>query len=317
VLRKIRRAFAARYLFGNWYSLLLEYVLAKMGFDVRLRARVGECIFEIDPEVFARFVNRFSRGLIKSIKCVDGKLFVNDIEINNISDVIYETETWARVHGWIYDTSCDCWVKNNIKFRRVRDTIVEIFDVEVYKALNCKERDVVDIGAYIGDSAIYFALRGARRVIAVEPHPNAFREMLDNIKLNNLENVVVPLNVGLASKPGKICIENVDIKITAMTYHKSGECDVMVPAITLADVVSKYGVNHDAILKMDCEGCEFDVILNDYEHVRVFKELLLEYHLYASSEPLSKLLKVLARDYRCNVERFDKSIGMIYCLRNW
>jgi len=91
VLRKIRRAFATRYLFGNWYSLLLEYVLAKMGFDVRLRARVDECIFEIDPEVFARFVSRFSRGLIKSIKCVDGKLFVNDIEINNISDVIYET----------------------------------------------------------------------------------------------------------------------------------------------------------------------------------------------------------------------------------
>jgi len=197
----------------------------------------------------------------------------------------------------------------------MRDTIVEIFDEEVYKALNCKERDVVDIGAYIGDSAVYFALKGARRVIAVEPHPNAFREMLDNIKLNNLENVVVPLNVGLTSKPGKICIENVDIKITAMTYHRSGECDVMVPAITLADVVSKYGVNHDAILKMDCEGCEFDVILNDYEHVRVFKEVVLEYH--TSSELLSKLLKVLARDYRCNVERFGKSVGMMYCLRNW
>ena len=35
---------------------------------------------------------RFSRGFIKSIKCVDDKLFVNDIEISNISDVIYETE---------------------------------------------------------------------------------------------------------------------------------------------------------------------------------------------------------------------------------
>ena len=276
-----------------------------------LELRVGECIFEMDPEVFARFVSRFSRGLIKSIKCVDGRLFVNDIEVSSIRDA----ETWARLFGWKHDTFCDCWVKNNIKFRRMRDTIVEIFDEEVYKALNCKERDVVDIGAYIGDSAVYFALKGARRVIAVEPHPNAFREMLDNIKLNNLENVVVPLNVGLTSKPGKICIENVDIKITAMTYHRSGECDVMVPAITLADVVSKYGVNHDAILKMDCEGCEFDVILNDYEHVRVFKEVVLEYH--TSSELLSKLLKVLARDYRCNVERFGKSVGMMYCLRNW
>ena len=100
MLRKIRRAFAARYLFGNWYSLLIEYVLAKTGFNVRLRARVGECIFEIDPEVFARFVSRFSRGFIKSIKCVDGKLFVNDIEVSSIRDA----ETWAKLFGWIYDT---------------------------------------------------------------------------------------------------------------------------------------------------------------------------------------------------------------------
>jgi len=319
MLEKIKRAFVARYLFDNWYLLLIRFVLAKMGFNVRLRARVSECIFEMDPEVFARFVSRFSRGLIKSIKCVDGKLFVNDIEISNISDVIYETETWARVLGWKYDTSCNCWVKNNIKLRRMYEVAgtLDIFEEGLYSALNVDGRVVIDVGAFVGDSAIYFALKGAKKVIAIEPHPDAFREMLNNIKLNNLENVVVPLNVGLASKPGRICIENVDIKRTAITYHRPGECDVMVPAITLADVVSKYGVNHDAILKMDCEGCEFDVILNDYEHVRVFKELLLEYHLYASSEPLSKLLKVLARDYRCNVERFDKSIGMICCLRNW
>ena len=41
--------------------------------------------------------------------------------------------------------------------------------------------------------ATYFALKGAKKVIAVEPHPGTFREMLDNIKLNNLENVAVPL----------------------------------------------------------------------------------------------------------------------------
>jgi len=289
-----------------------------MGFDVRLRARVDECIFEIDPEVFARFVSRFSRGLIKSIKCVDGKLFVNDIEINNISDVIYETETWARVLGWIYDTSCNCWVKNNIKFRRMYGMgVLEVFEEGLYSILNVDGKVVIDVGAFVGDSAIYFASRGAKKVIAVEPHPDAFREMLDNIKLNNLENVVVPLNVGLASKPGKICIEKVDIEGTKGTYHRPGECDVMVPAITLADVVSKYDVNHDAVLKMDCEGCEFDVILNDYEHVRVFKELLLEYHLYASSEPLSKLLKVLTRDYLCKIIKGSgESIGIMYCLRN-
>jgi len=32
--------------------------------------------------------------------------------------------------------------------------------------------------------------------------------MLDNIRLNNLENVIIPVNAGLASKSGKMFIEN-------------------------------------------------------------------------------------------------------------
>ena len=311
------KALAARRLFDNWLSLMFRYTLIKAGLNVKLEAKIGDCRIQINPDTFARLVSRYYRGLIDSIECIDGKIFVNHVEVSNIYDVVYSSETWGRVMGWNYNEHCNCWSKNNIKFRRMYHDIPSIFDEGTYSILNVDGKVVIDVGAFVGDSAIYFASRGAKKVIAIEPHPDAFREMLDNIKLNNLENVVVPLNVGLASKPGKVCIEKVDIEGTTVTYHRPGECDAMVPAITLADVVSKYDVNHDAVLKMDCEGCEFDVILNDYEHVRVFKELLLEYHLYASSEPLSKLLKVLARDYRCNVERFDKSIGMIYCLRNW
>ena len=68
---------------------------------------------------------------------------------------------------------------------------------------------VIDVGAFVGDTAMYFILRGARRVIAVEPHPGAYAEMLDNVKLNNLKGVVVPVNAGLASKPGKVCVKDV------------------------------------------------------------------------------------------------------------
>jgi len=186
-----------------------------------------------------------------------------------------------------------------------------------YAFLDVTNRDVVDVGAYVGDSAVYFALRGARRIIAIEPPPEAFREMIENIKLNNLENVIIPVNAGLACKPGVLCIEKVDVEGTIGTYHRPGECDVMVPAITLADVVNRYGINRDAVLKMDCEGCEFDVILNDYEHIKVFKELAFEYHLYASIEPLSKLLEVLAKDYLCKtVKRHSESIGIVYCVRS-
>jgi len=60
-------------------------------------------------------------------------------------------------------------------------------------------------------------LKEARKVIAIEPHSKAFKEMLMNIKLNELEDKVIPINAGLASRHGKICVENIDVK-TFMEY---------------------------------------------------------------------------------------------------
>jgi FkbM family methyltransferase len=176
-------------------------------------------------------------------------------------------------------------------------------------------RQVVYVGAFNGNSAIYFALKGTKKVFAVEPHPGAFAEMLDNIRLNNLENVIIPINAGLASKPGKICIENVDASNTFAIYHRPGDCPNAVPVVTLSELVSRFSVDpNDAVLKMDCEGCEFDVVLNDYDHVKLFRELVLEYHPKLANKSVDDLLMMLSRDYKCEV-RGDKNGGIIQCIR--
>jgi FkbM family methyltransferase len=194
-------------------------------------------------------------------------------------------------------------------------TILEVFDYGEYELLNVRDRVVVDVGAFIGDSAIYFALRSAKKVIAIEPHPGAFAEMLDNIKLNNMENVIIPVNAGLASKPGKVCTKKVGVYATYNIYHKPGDCPNAVPAMTLSELVSRFNIEgNDAVLKMDCEGCEFDVILNDYEHVRLFRELILEYHSYAVNKSVDDLLMTLSRDYKCEV-RGNEDFGIMHCIR--
>jgi hypothetical protein len=54
-------------------------------------------------------------------------------------------------------------------------SVVETFvrgDYEVPEVLSgLRGRDVIDVGANVGDTALYFILNGARRVIAVEPCP--------------------------------------------------------------------------------------------------------------------------------------------------
>jgi FkbM family methyltransferase len=181
--------------------------------------------------------------------------------------------------------------------------------------LNANGKTVVDVGAYVGDSSIYFALRGAKRVIAIEPHPKAFKEMLDNIRLNNLEDVIVPINAGLASKLSKIRVGEMDVSSTAGLYHRSDKYDGEIPAITLSELINKYGVGDDAVLKTDCEGCEYDIILNDYEHVKIFNELIFEYHTDAAGKPVSELLKILAKDYCYKIVKRRKGFGIVHCVR--
>ena len=309
-LAKARRALYSRYLFDNWLSLLIRYALTRLGLNVRLVARVGDCTFELSREVFERVVSRFSRASIKSIGCVNGRLLVNGIEVNRIDDIIRDTKTWAKVLGWDYDTVNGFWFKGNVKFRHMYWFIIAIFDYGEYEPLDVNGRVVVDVGAFVGDSAIYFALKGAKRIIAVEPYPGAYTEMLDNIKLNNMESVIIPINAGLASRPGKICIGNIGVETTSGTYHMPGDCPITVPAVTLGDLMDRFGIDpNDAVLKMDCEGREFGVILNDYEHIRLFRELIFEYH-----SNVNKLLKVLSRDYECNV-RGGEDLGIMHCIK--
>lgn len=303
-LTKPKKAFDSRRLFNNWLELLMKYALKRVGFDAKLMARINECALELSPEVFGIIVDRFSRGLVKSIECINHKLFVNGIEVNSINDVVYDLGTYARVLGWTYDAVHGFWYKDNVKFRYMRIPILEIFEEGMYEILDVKGKIVVDVGAYVGDSAIYFALKGAKRVFAIEPHPNAFAEMLDNIKLSNLEHIIVPLNLGIASRSSKICIENADIRATAHIYHRPGNCIDAVPAITLGELINKFNIDvNNTVLKMDCEGCEFDVILNDYEHVRLFRELVFEYHPTLVYKSLKDLLKVLGIDYKMQYAR--------------
>ena len=44
-------------------------------------------------------------------------------------------------------------------------------DINDYAFLDVKGKSVLDVGAFVGDSAILFTLMGARRVVAIEPSP--------------------------------------------------------------------------------------------------------------------------------------------------
>jgi len=283
-------------------------------------------VLALSPSLYAALLRAMSVGIVDELRCGEGIAMVAHHAVS-LHESSAEVSLRALAYGWRYDVSCGCWVKGSARFKHMYGPVFQVFEGGEYEFVDIRGKDVVDVGAFVGDSAIYFALRGARRVVAVEPHPEAFKEMIENIKLNSLEGKVIPINAGLASKPGKLCIEGSDIGDTIGSYHKPCECrGSPVPATTLSEIMNTYGVAEgSAVLKMDCEGCEYDVILNDYEHVRLFDEVYFEYHAYATGIPVDVLLKKLSKDFTCQVvsnREFYRShgygkklLGLVKCVK--
>lgn len=201
--------------------------------------------------------------------------------------------------GWKYKGAY--WERNGLKFKHVHFSLIEVFEYNIYGILDVKNKTVVDVGAHVGDSSIYFAKKGASLVYALEPHPKAFAELVYNVNLNELNDKIIPLNVALSPGDDYIVVpENVTIINTQATYlrGKVNGSGTIIKATSLQKLLKEYSVTPD-ILKMDCEGCEFDVILHEYETVTKFNELLFEYHAHVVGKPLSDLLSKLSKDFVC------------------
>ncbi|MFP3219762.1 MAG: FkbM family methyltransferase [Candidatus Marsarchaeota archaeon] len=153
-------------------------------------------------------------------------------------------------------------------------TRVALWDLREYCWLDVKGKRVLDVGAFIGDTAVYFALKGARDVVAFEPYPFFYNFALKNVEANSLKNVKV-INAGVSGRDAAIKVTKG--KITACDDLKpSGESDaVKVPIYSLDHVLQEYGPFD--VMKMDCEGCEYDAILSS-KGIGEIKQIQMEYH---------------------------------------
>jgi FkbM family methyltransferase len=136
---------------------------------------------------------------------------------------------------------------------------------------------VIDIGANIGDSSIYFALKNASKVIGIEPYKWSYDMATQNIALNELENLVMIIHAGY----GKSGFMEIEDKITDIgTELKEFKGGIKIPIMSLKDIVEFVGGNIKGklLLKMDCEGCEYGILQETSEVLSKFDKIIIEYH---------------------------------------
>ncbi|MFP3257413.1 MAG: FkbM family methyltransferase [Candidatus Nanopusillus acidilobi] len=148
---------------------------------------------------------------------------------------------------------------------------------------------ILDVGGEVGDTALYFALKGAKKVIVIEPFPNNYEYLVKNINYNNFQDKIIPINamVGKENKKTNIIIPDEFIVRDA----KESDTGYQIEMITLSKLIESFNIK-EALLKMDCEGCEYESILNENdETLKIFKKIQLEYH-YGYEKLKEKLEKL-------------------------
>lgn len=120
---------------------------------------------------------------------------------------------------------------------------------------------LLDIGAWVGPVTLWAARHANAHVVALEPDPEAYRQLVENIKENGLTGQVEAINAAASVAVGVVSLWSVDDhwgeSTSSMTLRNGIE--LKVPAVDIAAVVRSIGPAL-SLVKCDIEGGETTIM---------------------------------------------------------
>lgn len=163
-----------------------------------------------------------------------------------------------------------------LKFLHYQTIELDIFIKDYYSKLPVENKILIDVGGNVGDSSLLYSSMGATKVIMLEPQPKFFEFAIENINSNEYSNIE-SINAGLSNISGYFKI-NYENSGKTFEFEEDTANGVEIPKITLEEIVSELS-DSNLVLKLDCEGCEYDVILGSSDDtIKKFDHILLEFH---------------------------------------
>lgn len=179
-----------------------------------------------------------------------------------------EFEKLGKMEGIQY---FDCWGE------LYRQYIINIYDNK--RDFKLSEGDtIVDAGTHIG----VFTIKASRavgnegKVIAIEPDPNNLEFLRENIKINQLKNVIV-MPKAICSKKGKskLYLSERFAEHSLFSLGISSDKSIEVETDTLDNMLRELGIKRVNFVKMNIEGAELEALqgmeetLKDNDTIRV------------------------------------------------
>lgn len=201
-------------------------------------------------------------------------------EINQFMDLIPHRRKRVidDIYLWEFGRKRICG--NYMQMLGLRDEyLTDLFDA-IYKG-DWKDKQVLDIGGFVGDTALYFLSQGASRVIIYEPVPKNVKALQCNLK--GYEHRMECHQKALSRSDGPLILNSDEPECSSGFGMSNGKYQIECEGVTIGHILR----NHAPIdvAKVDCEGGEIHLLDMSKEEICSVPDWIVETHsddLYAS-----------------------------------
>ena len=147
-----------------------------------------------------------------------------------------------------------------------------------------EEATVVDVGAHFGYFALFAAknLAPSARIFAVEAEESNVDVLKANVSANDCPNISIH-HLAMAGQSGERTLHRSRAENNSLLQNYAlldGRNEgVVVRAVSLGTFMEQNALNRIDFLKMDCEGAEYEILLNaDKEVLAKIETISMEFH---------------------------------------
>lgn len=159
---------------------------------------------------------------------------------------------------------------------------VQLHSISNYLSSLKHPATVVEIGAHHGAYAVIIGKilkMNKGKLIAVEPNEESFQILKQNIRLNDLEDIVFCEQIAISDKEGTINLAPQGSQSRIINTRESGS--IIVRSVTMESLLRQYAITEVDLLLIDVEGAELPILKGfPWQSVSVGK-IFCELHPYA------------------------------------
>ena len=185
---------------------------------------------------------------------------------------------------------------------------------------------IIDIGAQNGYFSLWAFINTKRgsRIFAYEPVSDNYEIALSNIRNNNISDIKL-YNKGVSGRGGDLLLYlneehtggHSGYKERVMKCAVENISEISVDCVALEDVFRENEIENCDFCKIDCEGAEFDILLNAPDNIlRSVKVFSIEFHEFGGHK-VDEVVNLFKKnnfhvEFSYSSSAMDIKYGMLY-----